>query len=101
MTKPSTDKTTKSLVTGPKSPSQETITPVTVQALASPLSVTTDKTTSSQTAQHRNRAKKTESMEEQWAHKATEAVIKAAKATVSALNVLLIELYIKQKFFYV
>ena len=45
MTKTSADKTKKSLVTSPKSTSQETITAVTVEAPASLLSVTADKTT--------------------------------------------------------
>ena len=82
MPKTSTDKTTKSLVTCPKSPGQETIIPVTMEATTSPHSVMADKTMISQTAQYENLAKETESSEEGQAHKATVTTSKATKATV-------------------
>ena len=73
MAKTSADKTTKSLVTGCKSPSQKTIVAMAVEVLVSPLSGTADETTSIQTAELEKWAKKTESAENWWPHKATEA----------------------------
>ena len=77
MVKTFAGKTTKSLVIGPKIPSQDTTTAVTMETPMSSLSVMVDKTTS-QTAWHENWAKMTKSTEEEQAHKTTQAATKAA-----------------------
>ena len=80
----STKKTTRSMVTGSKTPAQGALWVVTVEDQVSPLSVAAEKNMMTCSAQHVHLAK-TKSAEEQWACKATEASAKAAKATVKTV----------------
>ena len=66
----------------PKSPSQETIRAVTVEAMASPRNATADKITSSQTTGHKHWVNNTESGEKQWVCSTVEATARAAMAAV-------------------